>query len=60
MEARQCGFRKADGEIIYIQEHSHGHEKATPGHGMEPHLNVRPIGKEKTGHLPGTHGHYNF
>lgn len=60
VQAREYVFRKDNGEIIIIQEHSYGHPKATPGHGIEPHINVRPEGGERTGSVPGTHGHYNY
>ncbi|OQS31026.1 hypothetical protein B0T40_23720 [Chromobacterium haemolyticum] len=49
-----------DGEKVIIQEHSTGHQKATPCHGADPHFNVRPIDNPRTGSVPGTHGHYNF
>ena len=60
LETRQYEYRNNRGEVVLIQEHSLGHKKATQGHGAEPHFNVRPAADEWTGHLPGTHGHYNF
>lgn len=60
VEVRQYHYTNIDGDQIVIQEHSLGHSKATPGHGLEPHFNVRPIENTRTGHVPGTHGHYNF
>ncbi|EKO3629260.1 HNH/endonuclease VII fold putative polymorphic toxin [Vibrio metschnikovii] len=53
-------FVNNEGKRIFIQEHSLGHAKATSGHGLEPHFNVRPENNLKTGHVSGTHGHYNF
>nr|WP_232217508.1 HNH/endonuclease VII fold putative polymorphic toxin [Xenorhabdus cabanillasii] len=60
IKVRQYHYTNKDGKPIVIQEHSLGHEKATPGHGAEPHFNVRPITNLGTGDEPGTHGHYNF
>lgn len=60
IETRNYEFKNNKGETIVIQEHSLGHSKATPGHGAEPHFNVRPINNTQTGHVDGTHGHYNF
>ncbi|SCZ68422.1 HNH/endonuclease VII fold putative polymorphic toxin, partial [Photorhabdus luminescens] len=60
IKVRQYHYTNKDGKPIVIQEHSLGHEKATPGHGAEPHFNVRPITNLGTGDVPGTHGHYNF
>ena len=57
---RQYHFRNIDGEEVLIQEHSYGHDKATPKRGAEPHFNVRPPDNPRTGSVPGTHGHYNF
>ncbi|MDB6375183.1 RHS repeat-associated core domain-containing protein, partial [Photorhabdus bodei] len=57
---RQYHYVSKDGKKIIIQEHSLGHEKATPLHGAEPHFNVRPVNNPKTGDIEGTHGHYNF
>jgi RHS repeat-associated protein len=45
----------------YVEDpNSLGHTKATSGHGAEPHFNIRPIINTQTGHVEGTHGHYNF
>jgi uncharacterized protein RhaS with RHS repeats len=60
IKAREYHFTNNKGENIIIQEHSMGHTKATSGHGKEPHFNVRPIDSPRTGHVSGTHGHYNF
>jgi RHS repeat-associated protein len=60
IETRNYEFTNIKGETIVIQEHSLGHPKATPGHGADPHFNVRPISNTQTGHVEGTHGHYNF
>ncbi|WP_346833213.1 RHS repeat-associated core domain-containing protein [Pseudomonas abietaniphila] len=60
VKTRQYHYTNNRGESIVIQEHSLGHTKATSGHGAEPHFNVRPIENVGTGHVPGTHGHYNF
>jgi RHS repeat-associated protein len=60
LKTRQYYYLNNRGETIVIQEHSLGHAKATPGHGGEPHFNVRPIENVGTGYVPGTHGHYNF
>ena len=60
IETRNYEFKNNKGDVIVIQEHSLGHTKATPGHGAEPHFNVRPISNTQTGHVEGTHGHYNF
>nr|WP_034947363.1 HNH/endonuclease VII fold putative polymorphic toxin [Gilliamella apicola] len=60
IDTRNYEFKGKNNEIITIQEHSLGHTKATPGHGAEPHFNVRPIDNLNTGHVEDTHGHYNF
>jgi RHS repeat-associated protein len=60
VKTRQYHYTNNRGESVVIQEHSLGHAKATSGHGAEPHFNVRPIENVGTGHVPGTHGHYNF
>ena len=57
---RNYHYTNIDGKPVIIQEHSMGHEKATPCHGAEPHFNVRPIDNPRTGSFPSTHGHYNF
>ncbi|MGY3912081.1 RHS repeat-associated core domain-containing protein [Aeromonas piscicola] len=57
---KQYEFINTKGENIFIQEHSLGHAKATPGHGLEPHFNIRPSDNLNTGSVLGTHGHYNF
>lgn len=57
---RQYEFINAKGESVFIQEHSLGHAKATPRHGLEPHFNIRPSDNLNTGSVLGTHGHYNF
>ncbi|MDO2435744.1 RHS repeat-associated core domain-containing protein [Aeromonas veronii] len=57
---RQYEFINAKGESIFIQEHSLGHAKATPRHGLEPHFNIRPSDNLNTGSVLGTHGYYNF
>jgi len=59
VKTRQYEYINNRGEAVFIQEHSYG-KKAVPGHGAEPHFNVRPADKKRNGHLPGTHGHYNF
>ncbi|GKT27140.1 RHS repeat-associated core domain-containing protein [Acidovorax sp. SUPP3334] len=58
--AREYHYVSKDGKPVVIQEHSLGHTKATKGHGMEPHFNVRPVTNTRTGDVAGTHGHYNF
>jgi uncharacterized protein RhaS with RHS repeats len=60
VQAREYHFRDNQGQDIIMQEHSLGHTKATIGHGLEPHFNVRPSSNPRTGSVPGTHGHYNF
>jgi len=60
IKTRQYEFTNDKGESVLIQEHSLGHEKATPGHVKEPHFNVRPPENPNTGNVPRTHGHYNF
>ncbi|EAA7672688.1 hypothetical protein D1784_14750 [Salmonella enterica subsp. enterica serovar Molade] len=60
VKTRQYEFIDGEGRPVFIQEHSLGHEKATSGHGAEPHFNVRPPENLNTGSVPGTHGHYNF
>ncbi|WP_416410785.1 RHS repeat-associated core domain-containing protein [Pantoea sp. App145] len=60
VKTRQYEFNNNNGERVFIQEHSLGHFKATKGHGLEPHFNIRPSDNLKTGDFPGTHGHYNF
>ncbi len=60
VQAREYHYTNNQGKPVVIQEHSLGHGKATPGHGAEPHFNVRPIDNQRTGSVPGTHGHYNF
>ncbi|MFV9671137.1 HNH/endonuclease VII fold putative polymorphic toxin, partial [Pantoea sp. KXB25] len=60
VQLRQYHFEAKNGKTVVLQEHSLGHEKATPLHGAEPHFNVRPITNLNTGSIPGTHGHYNF
>ncbi|MFJ7888349.1 HNH/endonuclease VII fold putative polymorphic toxin [Lysinibacillus xylanilyticus] len=60
VQTRQYHFTDTDGNLRVIQEHSLGHTKATPGHGLEPHFNVRPPDNLNTGSVGGTHGHYNF
>ncbi|QEM82656.1 RHS repeat-associated core domain-containing protein [Halomonas binhaiensis] len=57
---REYHYTNTDGSPVMIQEHSLGHVKAEPLRGAEPHFNVRPIDNPNTGHVPGTHGHYNF
>jgi len=57
---REYYYVNSDGTHVAIQEHSLGHQKATPNRGVEPHFNVRPIDNLNTGSFPGTHGHYNF
>ena len=57
---RNYQYKNNKGESIVIQEHSHGHTKATKNHGSEPHFNVRPANNTNTGSVEGTHGHYNF
>lgn len=59
IQTRNYEFECYDKKIV-IQEHSLGHVKATPGHGADPHFNIRPIDNLNTGHVAGTHGHYNF
>jgi len=58
--SRTYTYTNIRGDRVVIQEHSRGHEKATQGHGADPHFNVRPIDNTQTGHYEGTHGHYNF
>lgn len=42
------------GDIIIIQDHSHGHEQG----GQGAHFNVRPEGEKKNGHIGNTKDHY--
>jgi hypothetical protein len=60
IKTRQYEFIDKNKKSIFIQEHSLGRSKAEPGHGAEPHFNVRPSNNPNTGHVSGTHGHYNF
>lgn len=60
VQTREYHFKNNKGESIIIQEHSHGHTKATTGHGADPHFNVRPYDNPSTGNVSNTHGHYNF
>jgi hypothetical protein len=57
---REYYFVNSKGERVIIQDHSYEHLKAEPHRGAEPHLNVRPLSNPRTGHLKGTHGHYNY
>ena len=56
---RQYEFTNIHNEPVLIQEHSWGHTKAVPGHGAEPHFNIRLIDGSK---INGSEikGHYNF
>jgi hypothetical protein len=60
IQTRNYLFTNNNGKPVVLQEHSQGHEKATPQHGAEAHFNVRPANRPSTGDLPGTHGHYNY
>ncbi|EHF8232501.1 hypothetical protein B7O37_001951 [Enterobacter roggenkampii] len=60
IKTRQYEFRDSNNKPVFIQEHSLGHDKATSGHGAEPHFTVRPPQNLNTGSVPGSHGHYNF
>ncbi|ELT0932809.1 hypothetical protein KAH50_22880 [Enterobacter roggenkampii] len=60
IKTRQYEFRDSNNKPVFIQEHSLGHDKATSGHGAEPHFTVRPSQNLNTGSVPGSHGHYNF
>jgi RHS repeat-associated protein len=61
VQAREYHYIDSKGKEIIIQEHSMGHPKASPTDpASNPHFNVRPIDKPRTGHVKGTHGHYNF
>lgn len=65
VKTRQYEFLNTKGESVFIQEHSLGHSKATPQHGLEPHFNVRPAdpvtGLAIDNKTPSNvHGHYNF
>ena len=42
------------GDIIIIQDHSHGHEQG----GQGAHFNVRPEGEKRNGHIGNTKDHY--
>jgi hypothetical protein len=42
IKTRQYEFRDSNNKPVFIQEHSLGHDKATSGHGAEPHFTVRP------------------
>ena len=44
------------GDIIIIQDHSHGHEQG----GQGAHFNVRPEGKRRNAHIGNTKDHYPF
>jgi len=62
---RQYEYINSERESVFLQEHSLGHVKAIPGHGTEPHFNIRPSNKItgevlNIGSISGTHGHYNF
>ncbi|SHF25206.1 HNH/Endo VII superfamily nuclease toxins [Vibrio gazogenes DSM 21264] len=65
VRAREYHYTNMNGEHVVIQEHSLGHTKVTPLHGLEPHFNVRQVDQHtgevlNTSNFPGTHGHYNF
>ena len=57
---RQYEFINAKGEGVFIQEHSLGHAKAIPRHGLEPRFNIGSSDNFNTDSILGTHGHYNF
>ncbi|WP_225942260.1 HNH/endonuclease VII fold putative polymorphic toxin [Sporosarcina limicola] len=53
---REYYYTNKDREKIIIQDHSGGYTKG----GQEPHFNVRPADKPRTGKIPGTDEHYPF
>ena len=64
VKAREYHYTTNSGDKVVIQEHSLGHDKATAGHGAEPHFNSRPTDLNgdvlDTSSIKNTHGHYNF
>lgn len=58
---RQYYYLREDGQVVVIQDHGAGHKFGEEGVGDQgPHFNVRPIGEERHGNLPGTRDHYPF
>ncbi len=59
--SREYVFRRDDGKVIVIQDHSGGHEFGEGGVGDQgPHFNVRPAADTRNGKVPGTLEHYGF
>ena len=60
IQTRNYEFADNNSETITFQEHSLGHIKSNPGDpASKPHFNIRDSNLG-TGHVDGTHGHYNF
>ena len=56
IQTREYYYKNRKGDIIIIQDHSHGHEQG----GQGAHFNVRPEGKRRNGHIGNTKDHYPF
>ena len=56
IQTREYYYENRKGDIIIIQDHSHGHEQG----GQGAHFNVRPVNKKRNGHVDGTKDHYPF
>lgn len=60
IQTRNYEFTGNNSETMTFQEHSLGHTKSNPGDpASKPHFNIRDSNLD-TGHVDGTHGHYNF
>ena len=58
---REYTFKRSDGSVVVIQEHSAGHKYDQGGVGDQgAHFNVRPIENTRTGSVPGTKDHYSW
>ncbi|MCP1621434.1 hemagglutinin repeat-containing protein [Pseudomonas nitroreducens] len=58
---REYTFKRSDGSVVVIQEHSAGHQYGQGGVGDQgAHFNVRPIENTRTGSVPGTKDHYSW
>ncbi|GEM_PF-5709413 len=57
---REYFYKNKEGEVIVIQEHTHGHREGTREAGQLPHFNVRPVHDLHNGKVPGTAAHYNI
>ena len=59
INTREYHFTNEDGSEIVIQDHSAGHSYGGAGD-QGPHMNVRPGGNTRTGHIDGTLDHYSW